>query len=453
MTHLIKPILGTEYPEISHGKGVYLYDTNGKKYLDGSSGAMTAAIGHGVPEMAEAMYEQAQKISYVFRGQFTSEPAEKLAETLAHEAPGDLNWAFFVNSGSEATEIALKIALQYWQEQGRPGKNRILSRWMSYHGVTLGALSMSGNPIRRKQFDALLADFPGVAPSYCYRCPFNKTYPSCGLECAEDLETAILKVGPENIAAFIFEPIVAASGGAVVPPPEYYKRVKEICEKYEILMIADEVVTGIGRTGKMFGMEHWGVQPDLMALGKGLGGGCTPIGASLVSDRVIETIKNGSKMMMAGHTLSANPQSAATGLAAIQYVKKHHLPENAAYQGEVLRKGLEELEKKYPLIGNVRGKGLLRGIEFVADQETKQPFDLRSGVTNRIIQRGYDKGIVLYNAAGGLSGKAGDAILLTPPLVINTEQIEELLRLLEEVISEISVELYDEGLLTWRSIS
>lgn len=453
MTHLIKPILGTDYPEISHGKGIYLYDTDGKKYLDGSSGAMTAALGHGVPEMAEAMYEQAKKISYVFRGQFTSEPAEKLAETLAREAPGDLNWAFFVNSGSEATEIALKIAVQYWQERGRPEKHRILSRWMSYHGVTLGALSMSGNIIRRQRFDALLNDFPGVAPSYCYRCPFNQTYPSCNLACANDLETAIQKVGPEKIAAFIFEPIVAASGGAVVPPPDYYKRVKEICDKYEILTIADEVVTGIGRTGKMFAMEHWGVQPDLMALGKGLGGGCTPLGAAVVSDKVIEEIQKGSKMMMAGHTLSANPQSTATGLAALKYVKENHLPENAAYQGEILGRGLREIEKKYPLIGNIRGKGLLWGIELVADKETKQPFELNAHVTNRVIAKGYEKGVILYNAAGALGGTGGDAILLTPPLVISTEEVEELLRLVDEVLNEVTTELYNEGLLTWRSIS
>lgn len=445
--------MGTEYPEVSHGKGIYLYDVNGKKYLDGSSGAMTAAIGHGVPEMAEAMYEQAKKISYVFRGQFTSEPAEKLAEMLASISPGDLNWAFFVNSGSEATEIALKIAVQYWQERGRPEKHRILSRWMSYHGVTLGALSMSGNIIRRQRFDALLNDFPGVAPSYCYRCPFNKTYPSCNLACADDLETAIQRVGADNIAAFIFEPIVGASGGAVVPPLDYYKRVKEICEKYEILMIADEVVTGLGRTGKLFGMEHYGVQPDIMALGKGLGGGCTPLGAAVVSDNVIETIEKGSKMMMSGHTLSANPQSTAIGLAAIKYVMENHLPENAAYQGEVLRKGLQNLEAKYPLIGSVRGKGLLWGIEFVADKDTKQPFDLSSQVTNRVIHKGYEKGLIVYNAAGGLNGKGGDAILLTPPLIIKTEQIQELLGLLDNVINEISSQLYEEGLLTVRSIS
>lgn len=203
----------------------------------------------------------------------------------------------------------------------------------------------------------------------------------------------------------------------------------------------------------MFAMEHWGVQPDLMTLGKGLGGGCTPIGAAMVSDRVIDTIKKGSKMMMAGHTLSANPQSTATGLAAVNYLKKHHLPENAAYQGEVLRKGLEELEQKYPMIGNIRGKGLLRGVEFVADKETKQPFDLRSEVTNRVIRKGYEKGLILYNAAGGLNGTGGDAILLTPPLIISTVEVQELLTLLEEVINEISVELYNEGLLTWRSIS
>jgi adenosylmethionine-8-amino-7-oxononanoate aminotransferase len=446
-THLIKPILGTEYPEVSHGKGVYVYDKSGKQYLDGSSGAMTAAIGHGVHEIAQAVYEQAQKISYTFRGQFTSEPAEQLAEQLAQNAQGDLNWVFFVNSGSEATEIALKIAVQYWQERGRPEKNRILSRWMSYHGVTLGALSMSGNVIRRQRFDALLNDFPGVLPPYCYRCPFNSTYPSCRLACADDLESAILRVGPEKIAAFIFEPVIGASGGAIVPPPGYYERVKEICNKYEILTIADEVVTGIGRTGKMFAMEHWDVQPDITALGKGLGGGYTPIGAALVSDRVISTIENGSKMMMAGHTLSANPQSAATALAVLKYIQKHRLIENAAYQGDLLRKGLKAVAQKYPVIGDVRGVGLLSGIEFVADTDTKQTFDLRSEITNRVIKKGYDKGLILYNAAGGINGSAGDAILITPPLVITTTEVNELLNKFETVVDELSAELTKEGLL------
>ncbi|HET7627268.1 MAG TPA: aspartate aminotransferase family protein [Bacillales bacterium] len=450
MTHLIKPILGTQYPEISHGEGVYVYDKNGKQYLDASSGAMTAVIGHGVKEVADAMYEQAKKISYVFRGQFTSEPAETLARRLAEEAPGDLNWAFFVNSGSEATEIALKIAVQYWQEQGRPEKNRILSRWMSYHGVTLGALSMSGNLIRRQRFDAVLHDFPGVVPSYCYRCPFNLQHPSCALACASDLEAAIQRIGPDKIAAFIFEPIVGASGGAVVPPDGYFERVKAICDKYEILTIADEVVTGIGRTGKMFAMQHWGVQPDLMALGKGLGGGSTPLGAALVSDRVIRTIENGSKMMLAGHTLSANPLSTATGLAALNYVKTRRLPENAAKQGQLLGKGLEALERKYEMIGNVRGKGLMWGIEFVAEKDTRTPFELNSQVTNRIILKGYEKGIILYNAAGALNGKGGDAVLITPPLVIQTEEIDLLLTLLEEVVSEVNGELAKEGVLANR---
>lgn len=452
-THLIKPILGTEYPEISHGNGVYLYDTSGKQYLDGSSGAMTAGIGHGVKEIRDAMYEQAEKVSYVFRGQFTSQPAEELADTLAREAPGDLNWSFFVNSGSEANENALRIALQYWQEKGRPGKNRILSRWMSYHGVTLGALSMSGNVIRRQRYESLLNDFPEVAPPYSYRCPFDETDESCGTACANDLERAIHQAGPENIAAFIFEPVIGSSGGAVVPPPEYFQRIKEICDQYDVLMIADEVLTGLGRTGKMFAMDHWGIQPDLMSLGKGLGGGCTAIGATLVSDRIIETIGNGSKMMMSGHTLSANPQSTATSLATLRYIKNNQLVENSAYQGEVLKKGLHELENKYPMIGDVRGLGLMCGLEFVADKETKQPFDPRSEVTNRVIKRGYEKGVILYNAAGGMGGSGGDAILLTPPIVITTEEIKELLRRLEEVIHEVSVELYNEGQLAWRSIS
>lgn len=443
--HLIKPLLGYKYPTVAYGKGIYLYDTDGKEYIDGSSGAVTASIGHGIPEIADAMMEQAKKVSFAYRSQFTSEPAEKLAKKLSELAPGDLNWSFFVNSGSEATETAMKIAIQYWQEKGYDRKNRILSRWMSYHGITMGALSMSGNVLRRKRFVPLLEDFPAIPAPYCYRCPYASYHPDCQLACASELEISIRRIGPENIAGFIAEPIIGASGGAVTPPDGYYQKIKEICERYDILFIADEVMTGIGRTGKMFAIEHWGVVPDMIALGKGMSAGYTPMAVTLVSDRVMEPILNGSKSIMAGHTYSANPQSAAVSLAVLDYIERNEVVRQAEENGQYLLSQLTAMADQFSLIGDVRGKGMLLGLEFVKNSSTKEPFPLMLGVTSRIIERAFQKGLLVYPASGGIDGVAGDSIILSPPLTIQKEEIDKLVHILEDTIREIELELKAEG--------
>ncbi|MCA1030348.1 aspartate aminotransferase family protein [Bacillus timonensis] len=443
---LIKPVLNRDYPTISYGNGVFLYDTNGKKYLDGSSGAVTANIGHGNPEIVKVMTEQAQKISFVYRSQFTSEPAEELAEKMSQISQGDLNSTFFVNSGSEATETAMKIAIQYWQERGVKGKNKILSRWMSYHGITIGALSMSGHPARRSRFVPLLEDYPTVSPPYCYRCPFHSTYPDCQLMCALELEKAIKRVGQEHIAAFIAEPIIGAAGAAVVPPSNYYKTIKEICNRYNILFIADEVMTGFGRTGKMFAMEHWHVQPDIVAIGKGMGAGYTPIAATLVSDTVMEPILHGSKQIMSGHTFSANPLSAAVSLAVINYIEKNQLIFKSEKMGNYLFKKLKKLQNKYSIIGDVRGKGLLIGVEFVTDVINKLPFHKEVDLTNHIIGKAFSNGLIVYPASSGVEGIEGDAILIAPPLTITSEEVEELISLFERTILDVQNELQVNGI-------
>ncbi|WP_409342027.1 aspartate aminotransferase family protein [Paenibacillus sp. MBLB4367] len=444
-THLIKPVLDYNYPTVASGNGIYLYDTEGKQYIDGSSGAVTASIGHGVPEIAEAMMAQAGKVSFAYRSQFTNEPAEKLAKKLSELSQGDLNWSFFVGSGSEATETAMKIAIQHWQEKGHERKNRFISRWMSYHGITMGALSMSGHVQRRKRFVPLLEDYPSVSAPYCYRCPLNNVYPGCSLMCARELETSILRIGPENVAGFIAEPIIGASGGAVTPPDGYYQEIKRICEKFDILFIADEVMTGVGRTGKMFAMEHWGVAPDIIALGKGMSAGYTPMAATLVSDRVMQPILNGSKSVMAGHTYSANPQSAAVCLAVLDYIDKHNLVQAAEVNGQYLMEKLRSIADRLSIIGDVRGKGLLLGLEFVSDKHTRGLFPLSLGVTTRVIKRAFEKGLLVYSAAGGIEGAAGDAIIISPPLIITKEQIDRLVQLLESAIVEVQAELQVEG--------
>jgi adenosylmethionine-8-amino-7-oxononanoate aminotransferase len=439
--HVIKPLLDKEYPTISYGRGIYLYDTEGKEYLDGCSGAVTANIGHGVQKVIDAMFEQAQRVSFTYRSQFTSEPAEKLAAKLAEWSPGDLNSVFFVNSGSEATETAMKIAIQYWQEQGRVSKNKVLSRWMSYHGITMGALSMSGHILRRKRFIPLLEEYPSIEAPYCYRCPYNSTYPGCVLQCASELEAAIHRVGADNIAAFIAEPIIGAAGGAVTPPPDYYERIKEICVKYDILFIADEVMTGNGRTGKAFGIEHWKAVPDMMALGKGMSAGYTPMAAVLVSDKIIEVIQNGSKSIMSGHTYSANPQSSAIALAVMEYIEENDLIAHVREKGEYLIEALNRLKEKHACIGDVRGKGLLCALEFVKDQKTRQPYDFSLAFTDRLIVKTFENGLLIYNAAGGINGQAGDAIIVAPPFVISPEQIDQLVGLLDQSINELEAEL------------
>ena len=426
------------YPVIDYGRGSYLFDMDGKKYLDAASGAVTANIGHGVPEIIEAMNEQAKKVSFVYRSQFTSEAAENLALKMADMLPGNLNWCFFVNSGSEATETAMKMAIQYWQEKGVQSKSKVLSRWVSYHGITLGALSMSGHTARRARFVPLLEDFPVIHPPYCYRCPYNLESTSCNYLCAHELETAINRIGPNQIAAFIAEPVIGAAGGAIAPPPGYYKVLKQICEDHDILFIADEVMTGCGRTGTMLACEQWGITPDIVALGKGMGAGYAPIAAAIASEKVIEPILAGTKAVMSGHTLSANPQACAAALAVLQFLEKNNIIQEVEHKGNYLRSQLENLKQHYSFIGDVRGKGLLLGIEFVQDSATKTPFPRKAHVTQRMVELAKEKGLIVYPAGAGVDGINGDSIIISPPLTITLKEMDELVQLLIETFKDFS---------------
>lgn len=436
-SYLIKPALDENYPQIDYGKGVYLFDKAGKKYLDASSGAVTANIGHGAKEVISAMHEQSKKVSFVYRSQFTSDAAESLAQKLADIMPGNLNWSFFVNSGSEATETAMKIAIQYWQEKGVKTKMKILSRWISYHGITLGALSMSGHPGRRARFVPLLEEFPTISPPYCYRCPYRLTPSTCGYPCAQELEGAIKRIGAEHIAAFIAEPVIGAAGGAISPPEGYYKIIKKICEENDILFIADEVMTGFGRTGTMLACEQWNVIPDIAALGKGMGAGYAPIAAALVSDEVMKPIIKGSKIVMSGHTLSANPQSCAAALAVIEYIEKKEILKEVDSKVVHLKNQLDSLKCLFPFIGEVRGKGLLLGLEFVKCPETKISFDRSMKLTDKLVKIGKEKGILLYPSGAGSDGLSGDAIIIAPPLTISISEIDELVSLLKITFKEV----------------
>ncbi|WP_433742702.1 aspartate aminotransferase family protein [Falsibacillus pallidus] len=444
-SHLIKPLLDGEYAEVDYGKGIYIYDVEGKEYLDACSGAVTANIGHGRTEVIQAMQNQAEKVAFVYRSQFTSKAAEELASLISEKTDGHLNSSFFVNSGSEATETAIKIALQYWLEKGMPKKTKVISRWMSYHGITMGALSMSGHPARREKFSSILEDWPVFEPPYCYRCPYGKEYPSCQLHCASYLETIIKRLGAENIACIIVEPVIGAAGGAITPPEGYYEKIKEICDNYDILFVADEVMTGCGRTGKMLALDHWGVKPDIAALGKGLGAGYAPIAAAVVSDKVMKPIWDGTKSIMSGHTFSANPLSCAAAAAVLKLIDEENWMDMVEEKGQYLKAALQKLSKQFNFIGEIRGKGLLIGVEFVKDCGTKESFSPGGAFTNKIVWTANINGLLLYPAASGIDGRSGDAVIIAPPINITKREIDELVRRLRKTFESIEKNHVESG--------
>jgi adenosylmethionine-8-amino-7-oxononanoate aminotransferase len=425
------------YPVITRGKGVYLYDREGREYLDAVGGIAVVNVGHGVPEIIAAMTEQAQRVAFVSGGAFANEPAQALAEELATWAPAGMRHVLLLAGGSEATETAMKLARQYHVERGKAGKYRVISRWISYHGNTIGALSMSGRTAWRWEFIPYLQNFPKIHPPYCYRCPYGKTYPSCQVACADDLERVITLEGPDSIAAFIAEPVIGTSAAGVTPPPEYYPRIREICDKYDVLFIADEVITGIGRTGKNFGIEHWGVVPDMITTAKALSSGYAPLSAVIVHDRVYDAIAQGSGRTTQGFTYSGHPLSAAVGLAVLKYLKAHDLVANAARIGKHLLERLSTL-KRFPIVGDVRGTGLILGVEFVADPATKRPFPPDAGVTRRIVEATLAEGVVVVPGMGGLiDGVAGDHIQISPPYIFTEAHVEQLMRALEVAIQKV----------------
>jgi adenosylmethionine-8-amino-7-oxononanoate aminotransferase len=429
------------YPVITRAKDVFLYDEAGREYLDAVGGIAVVNVGHGVAEIVAAMAEQASRVAFVHRGTFANEPAWALAEELATWTPSGLRHVLLLSGGSEATETAMKLARQYHLERGRAGKYRVISRWVSYHGNTIGALSMSGRTAWRKEFIPYLQHFPKIHPPYCYRCPYGKTYPGCQVACADDLERVLTLEGPDSIAAFIAEPVIGTSAAGVTPPPEYYPRIREICDRYEVLFISDEVITGVGRTGRNFGIQHWGVIPDMITVAKGLSGGYAPLAAVILHDRVYDAIAQGSGRTTQGFTYSGHPVSAAAGLAVLRYLKAHDLVANAARIGRLLRERLETL-RRFPIVGDVRGLGLFLGVEFVADQATKRPFPPGAGITGRIVEAALQERVVVVPGMVGLvDGVAGDHIQISPPFTFTETHVDRLVAALEIAIQRVMQEV------------
>jgi hypothetical protein len=421
--------LNHRFPRVVSGRGVYLFDESGKRYLDASSGAMVACIGHGVAEIAGTVAQQMRDVAYVNATMFTHRAAEELAAELADILPGTLKYSYFLTSGSEAVEASVKLARQFWCERGMSSKWKVISRVPSYHGNTLTALSLSGREHYHAIYEPLLTDFPRIpAPDY-YR------HPGCVACTGEALESEILRQGAESVAAFLAEPITGASAGAVVPTPEYYRRVQEICRKYDLLFIADEVLTGLGRTGAWFSFEHFDVVPDIITVGKGLSGGAAPLSAMIAKKEIVDQIAGGSGYFNHAQTYSHTPVICAAGLATLRYLKRHRLVERCRELETVFFKKLSRL-RDYEAVGDIRGKGLLAGIEFVQDRRSKEPFPRSAQFAERLAAKAFEKGLILWPNVGHVDGVNGDLVMVAPPFIITEEQLTELVALFESALKE-----------------
>ena len=427
------------FPIASRGEGCWIISSDGRRFLDASGQAAVVSIGHGVAEIARAMAEQVSQIAFAHTSQFHSVPAEKLAARLLSLAPPNFRnggRVYFTSGGSEATETAIKLVRQYCLETGRPERYRILSRRQSYHGSTLGAMSVSGNVARRAPYAPLLAEWGHIAPCFCYHCPFEKTFPECELACANDLEAQVLGHEPNKAAAFIFEPVVGATLGAAVPPEGYAVRIAEICRQRGILLIADEVMSGMGRTGKPFAVQHWGIEPDVILVGKGIASGYAPLGAVLVSARVVEAFERGSGAFMHGFTYQAHPVSTAAGNAVLDYLEAHKLFERVSSAGQNLRAALLPLQS-HPNVGDIRGLGLLFGAEFVKDKTTHEPFPKEENIAEKIRQACLEESVLTYPTQGCVDGLRGDLILLAPPFTISPEECTLIGRAVQSAVGKV----------------
>ncbi len=424
------------YPTVHHGKGVYLVDREGKRYLDGSGGALVVNIGHQVPEIITAMAEQAGRVAFAHGTQFTNEPIETLAAELGGVSPIPNPRLFLVSGGSEAVETAIKLVRQVWVARGEPDRHKIIARWGSFHGSTLGALSAGGRTAARQHFEPYLLDFAHIPPAYCYRCPYSSSYPSCDLACVQALETEMLRQGPTSVAAFIAEPVVGATLGAAVPPPEYWPRVREICDRHDVLLIADEVMTGMGRTGRWFAVMHWDVIPDILVTAKGISGGYYPLGAVLVREDLVEVMHRSTGNLAHGYTHANGVLGAAVGLAVLRYLQKHDLVAASRRMGAYLLGRLETL-RDLAAVGDVRGLGLMAGVELVRDRNTRQPFPRSQRVAERIQAAAMSRGLILYPSTGIADDHDGDALLLGPPFIITESQVDELVAILRAAIQDV----------------
>ncbi len=423
------------------GDGVYLVDTNGKRYFDGSGGAAVSCLGHSDRDVIDAIKTQLDTMAFAHTSFLTSQPAEELAELLIANAPAGLDRVYFVSGGSEAIEAALKLARQYYVEVGQPKRSKIIARRQSYHGNTLGALAVGGNAWRREQFAPLLIDVSHIAPCYAYREQHDgETDVDFGLRLANELETEILRLGADEVMAFVAEPVVGATLGAVPPAPGYFNRIREICDQYGVLLILDEVMCGMGRTGTLFASEHDGISPDLCTIAKGLGAGYQPIGATLCSAAIYDAIQNGSGFFQHGHTYVGHPAACAAGLAVVRKLTSG-LVNQVGPKGDMLQDLLRDKLSQHPNVGDIRGRGLFVGVEFVQDRNTKACLDPALKFHTHLKATAFAEGLICYPMGGTLDGKHGDHVLLAPPFISEPTHLNEVAEKLAKAINIVTADL------------
>ncbi len=429
--------LGREMPAVERGAGAVLWDRSGKRYLDGSGGAVVVNIGHGRGEVASAMALQASTAAYVHGTHFTTDVLEEYARRLAPHAPGDCNRLYLVSGGSEANETAVKLARAYHLATGSPSRHKVIRRSISYHGNTLAMLALSGRPNLQAPYRPMLADIPQAMAPFCYHCPLGKTYPECAVVCVEDLEAVILREGPETVAAYVAEPIIGASAGAAVPPEDYARRAREICSRHGVLYVDDEVMTGFGRTGRWFGIEWSGVAPDIVTCGKGMAGGYMPVGAVLASERIVAALARGGGFTH-GFTFSHNPVTAAACLETLEILEQERLIERAGALGARLLELLSPL-RAHPHVGDVRGRGLMTGIELVADKNSRRPFLRSERRAEAVGARAFDHGLITYPSGGCATGTDGDVVMLAPPFVVTEGELTEMVATFDRTLTELGL--------------
>ncbi|OUR66689.1 aspartate aminotransferase family protein, partial [Marinomonas sp. 42_23_T18] len=427
MNHIFQRHCHANLPVAARGEGVYIFDQMGKSYLDASGGAAVSCLGHSHPAVRAALHEQIDQLAYAHSGFFTTEVAQTLADKLVAAAPGNLEHVYFVSGGSEAVESALKLARQFFVEKGELQRSRFISRKQSYHGNTLGALSVGGNALRREPFSPLLMPVEHISACFAYHGQqADETSYEYGQRMANELEERLLEVGPETVIAFIAEPVVGATAGAVVAEEGYFKRIREICDKYGVLLILDEVMCGMGRTGTLFAHEQEGIEADMVTIAKGLGAGYQPIGAMMASSDIHNTIANGSGFFQHGHTYMGHATAVAGSLAVLNTIEQERLLPRVRAAGDLLQAKLAKRFENHAFVGDIRGRGLFRALEIVADKETKIPFAASTKLHAKIKAQAMELGLMCYPMPGTIDGQQGHHVLLAPPFIISDDQLDEL---------------------------
>lgn len=442
-THVLHRSLRSTPPVAVRGQGAWLYDQAGRAYLDGSGGAAVSCLGHNHPDVQAAMHAQIDALAYAHTSFFTTEVAEQLAATLVADAPAGTSHAYFVSGGSEAIEAALKMARQYYVEIGQPQRRHIVARRQSYHGNTLGALAVGGNAWRRAQFAPLLIDVAHVSPCYAYRDQAaGETDEQYAERLAQELEQTFQRLGPDSVMAFVAEPVVGATSGAVAAVPGYFRRIREVCDRHGVLLIADEVMCGMGRTGTLYAVEQEGITPDLITIAKGLGGGYQPIGAVMAQERIVRAMQQGSGFFQHGHTYLGHATACAASLAVQQVIKRDNLLARVRAQGDGLRQRLQQALGEHPHVGDIRGRGLFMGVELVQDRASKATFDPALSLHARIKREAMARGLMVYPMGGTIDGRQGDHVLLAPPFIITDDELDQLT---ERLAGAIDAAIADSG--------